>query len=251
MNIDSIEKTFDEYTQEFDLSNYDIGYKYFHSYRVEHINNYLARKLNLSQEEIELATVIGLLHDIGRFKQLELFNNFDDDNINHADLGINILFDVELIKIFDIPKKYYDAIYFAIKNHNKYEIETCPYNDILYQTKLIRDSDKIDILDRCINYNEYPIKKDKSIISDTVKESFYQKRIIRKTERKTKSDAELLRMALLYDINFDESIELIKEKAIIENYYKLLKNEEMFIPYLDYLSEYVEKRSKSYVRKKV
>ena len=46
-----------------------INYKYHHSYRVRDNMILLAKNLNLPPEDIKLASVIGLLHDIGRFEQ--------------------------------------------------------------------------------------------------------------------------------------------------------------------------------------
>ena len=44
--------------------------------------------LNLEKEDIKLAELIGLLHDIGRFEQLKRFNTFvDKKSINHGEFG--------------------------------------------------------------------------------------------------------------------------------------------------------------------
>lgn len=42
-----------------------------------------------------------------------------DSIIDHADLGIKLLFENKEAEKFNIPQKYYDIIKFAIKNHNK------------------------------------------------------------------------------------------------------------------------------------
>ena len=43
-----------------------------------------------------------LLHDIGRFKQIKLYDNFIDnmENNDHADYGVKILFEENLIRKF-------------------------------------------------------------------------------------------------------------------------------------------------------
>lgn len=62
--------------------------------------------LGLDQDEIDLASLIGLLHDIGRFEQLKRYNCFiDSKTIDHALLGVQILFDDNLISKFDIDQK--------------------------------------------------------------------------------------------------------------------------------------------------
>lgn len=93
MEIEEIKRAFDEYVHNYDLNNYDISYKYKHSFRVKEISKTLAKYLYLNEDDIKLAEVIGLLHDIGRFKQLELFDSYKDKNINHGELGVKILFE--------------------------------------------------------------------------------------------------------------------------------------------------------------
>ena len=53
MNIKSDkELIFDKYTSNYDMTDPDINYKYYHSYRVMDIMSLLASKLNLSENDI-------------------------------------------------------------------------------------------------------------------------------------------------------------------------------------------------------
>ena len=57
------------------LSNYDLTdknviKKYSHSARVSCLMILLAKRLNLSKEDIILAFKIGLFHDLGRFREI-------------------------------------------------------------------------------------------------------------------------------------------------------------------------------------
>lgn len=57
----SLEKANDEfikYVQQFDITNDDIKRKIGHSFRVENISKILAKNLNLSEKEINIATLI-------------------------------------------------------------------------------------------------------------------------------------------------------------------------------------------------
>ena len=57
--------------------------------------------LNLSEEDILLAELIGLLHDIGRFEQIKNYHTFlDKESIDHAEYGNKILFEDDLIRNF-------------------------------------------------------------------------------------------------------------------------------------------------------
>ena len=140
-------KEFETYIKNYDLNNQEIYKKYLHSYRVMNLSKKYATLLNWKKHDIELATIIGLLHDIGRFEQLKTYNTYNDKNsIDHASYGVKILFKNELIKKFWKDEKDYEIIKFAINNHNKYEIEKKADKQALMHAKLIRDTDKLDII---------------------------------------------------------------------------------------------------------
>lgn len=240
MDIKKIEEVFNKYVNLFDMDNVDINYKYTHSYRVKMLSNYIAKSLNLSDEDIELATVIGLLHDIGRFKQYEMFGNFKDSNIDHADLGVKILFEDNLIEKFNIDKKYYKIIEFSIKNHNKFEIENVDDKKFLLQAKIIRDADKIDILKAYTIFKDRKLKECDENITDKVKEAFLSKRQIKFDELKNSNDNNIFRIAFIFDINFKASLELIKKEKVLEKTFNMMEHKDIFKPYFDYLMNYLE-----------
>src|SRR5574344_62848 len=136
---------FDKYVNTFDMTNYDINYKYHHSYRVCELSDTIASSLNLSDEDKYLAHVIGLLHDIGRFKQLEVYHTMNDiESVDHALYGADLLFKDNLIDR-------------AIKNHNKLVIEDGLNSQELLQAKIIRDADKIDIYNAFTDLGSYDV----------------------------------------------------------------------------------------------
>ena len=140
-------EVFNEYVNNYDMDNPKIKLKYDHSIRVAELSLKYARKLGFYEEDINLAYIIGLLHDIGRFEQAKRFDSFVDlETIDHADLGCEILFEQNIIKKFDIDEKYYEIIKKVIRNHNKHEIEPGLNEQELLHAKLIRDTDKLDIL---------------------------------------------------------------------------------------------------------
>ena len=117
-------EVFNEYVSNYDMNNLKIKLKYDHSIRVMELSLKYARLLGFSEEDINLAYIIGLLHDIGRFEQAKRFDSYVDlETIDHADLGCEILFGENVIQKFDINEKYYEIIKKAITNHNKHEIE--------------------------------------------------------------------------------------------------------------------------------
>ena len=138
---------FEKYVNNYDLTKEKIILKKNHSIRVMNLCVKYAKKLGFNDEDISLAKVIGLLHDIGRFEQLKQYDSFEDEKtIDHASLGVKILFCDGLIEKFWNKKEDYELIEFAIKNHNKMKIEETTNERYLKFAKLIRDIDKMDII---------------------------------------------------------------------------------------------------------
>lgn len=82
----------------------------------------IAEKLQLNKEDIELATLIGLLHDIARFEQYTKYKTFvDRKSIDHGNLGAEII-EKEIRKYIE-TNEYDEIIKKAIKHHNKFAIE--------------------------------------------------------------------------------------------------------------------------------
>ena len=126
MLIDMIEakKAFKEYVKKYNPEDEKIKIKIAHIERVAENSKRIAENLNLSQEDIELAELIGLLHDIGRFEQVRLYHTFvDKDSINHGEYGAKVLFEDGLIRKFIKDDKFDRIIKLAIVNHNRADIE--------------------------------------------------------------------------------------------------------------------------------
>ena len=136
---------FKKYLQDYDLEYGKIELKIRHTYGVVNASEYIAKELSLDDENIELAKLIALLHDIGRFEQIKKFDCFiDNKNIDHAILGNEILFKNNLIRTFIKDTQYDNIISKAILNHNKLSIEDGLTDKELLHAKIIRDADKTD-----------------------------------------------------------------------------------------------------------
>ena len=104
------QKEFKQYLNSYDLADGMIKLKVRHTYGVVSLSEYIAKDLKLSDEDIELAKLIALLHDIARFEQAKEFGDYRDyKNVDHADLAVKILFEDNLIRSF-IEEDKYDSI---------------------------------------------------------------------------------------------------------------------------------------------
>src|SRR5574344_2333905 len=109
MEMDNNFIRFDNYFFNFNLNEPMMVYKYKHSYRVMKECEEISKYLHLDEEDTYISGVIGLLHDIGRFYQWENFKTFKDNKyFYHADYGVKILFEDNLIKEYDVDREEYD-----------------------------------------------------------------------------------------------------------------------------------------------
>ena len=224
MNIDieKAKKEFTNYANNYDLKEEYLDRKYWHSLRVMDCAGRIAESINLSKEEVELAKLIGLLHDIARFEQFTRFGTFKDkDSIDHGDLGVEILKKDGYIRNYIDDNEYDEIILKAIKNHNKFKIEEGLSEKELLFAKLIRDADKLDIFYEGVELfwtTEEEIKKvEKSIeITKEVWNSFLNSEIIEHKYRKTPLDEIIFFIALAFDLNFEYTWNKIKDEKYID-----------------------------------
>ena len=227
-----------------DMNDKDINYKYYHSYRVMNIMELLATKLKITPKDIHLAKVIGLLHDIGRFEQDKLYNSFKDDKIDHGDYGVKVLQETLLLNKDNIEISDYEVVYKAIKNHNKFEIESNLNNRELLFSKLIRDADKIDILYALGNSQIMEIlKQDNEQITKEIENDFFNHKLVNLKDIKNSNDGLVAIFCYIYDINFKESYQIIYENKYYDKIYERINNKEIFKKYIEYINQYIKERN--------
>ena len=205
--LEKLMNEFDIYTDNYDKNKMEISVKYKHSYTVMNLMGILANELHLTDKQIYIAKVIGLLHDIGRFEQFKRFNSFSDKNIDHADMSCVYLFDEGHIRDFIDDKSFDKIIEIAIKYHNKLNIPDGLNSEEELFLKMIRDMDKVDIYKQISTHYEYHFNANE--VSEEVLKYFKEEKPIPITIRKSKSDSVLVMLGFIFDINFDESFDIL------------------------------------------
>ena len=221
-----------KYISKYNMKNSRIALKAAHIYRVADAAKNIAISLSLEEEQIKLAELIGLLHDIGRFEQLKRYDTFEDRlSVNHAMLGLEILKENNFIRKFCSEEKYYDIIFSAIENHNKYKIDKTLEGEKLLQAKIIRDADKIDILNLLVFETFETLYKKESIadekISEAVLESFFRGEELDRKLLITNMDKWVSNIGYIFDLNFKPSFRILKEKDYINKIIDRVKTEDM------------------------
>lgn len=206
---------FMKYTSDYNSNKEEVKNKIEHSLRVCEMMQDFAEELGFSEDEIKMASEIGLLHDIGRFEQIKMIDGMCDlSGFDHADYGVKILFEDGLIKNFVSDESHYDAIKFAIAHHNKYDLEETGKEPAIKLAKLIRDVDKIDILYLTGELGLYDMKGDDSEISASIIESFMNNQCVLKGNVKTHNDAIACSFALAFDINYSISLKAMRKNLV-------------------------------------
>ena len=223
IDISNINNEFLKYVEQFDLTNEKIQGKKFHSIRVQKISKEIAEDLKLNKEYIDIATLIGLLHDIGRFEQEKQYHTFNDmHSFDHGDYGADLL--KKSIRNYISVNKYDNIIIQAIKNHNKLEINPDLKDDELLFSKIIRDADKLDIMYATINM--FYTGKEETINNSTLSDYSYnfikenRQVIISPNIEFNYLDQIVKCIAFIFDLNFKKSFEIVKENNYISKIIK-------------------------------
>lgn len=245
-----LEKQFDKYVSNYNMSNEIIKLKYNHSYRVMELSGKIAKQLNYDKEDIELAKIIGLLHDIGRFEQIKLYNTIQDSkSLDHAEYGVFELFNKKKIEQFTTRANDYNLIKFAIENHNKYQIQPCKDKRILKFANLIRDVDKIDIIYLLGTLKETNIKPTNEPISKEVVNCVKNHCSVPYNLIKNQNDEIVSKFCYVYDIYNDICIPIMKEN--IFRFYKHVEHNDTFKEIYEMINNYLDERIDQYARKKI
>lgn len=256
---------FAEYTDRYNSKDTKIKLKIDHTYRVAGLCQEIASGIDLSEEDIDIAWLIGMLHDIGRFEQVRRYNTFSDaESIDHAQFGADLLFKESLIDAYlgmntenaisegIVDKPTLDIIELAIRNHSSYRVQEGLSDRQLMFCNIIRDADKIDILrvntelplEEIYNVSTEELKK--AAITEEVLEAFYEEHAVLRSLKKASVDNVIGHISLCYELVYSISFDIVRRQGWI---YKLLDfqsdNAETAIKMegvRQHMSEYLEKK---------
>lgn len=247
-------EAFKNYVKNYNPENDKIRIKIAHIERTSQRAKEIALSLNLNEEDVKLAELIGLLHDIGRFEQVRKYNTFrDKDSVNHGEYGAWLLFEQGLINNFGQEEKYNEIIKKAILNHNRAKIEEGLTDRELLHCKIIRDADKTDIfyvltvdkLETAYETKNFPEEK----MSDEIYREFKEEKTINYANMKGAADLIVAHFAYIYDLYFDYSLKYIYDNNYLEKLYNRVvfkdeKTSKYYNEIYEIAKQYIEKRIK-------
>ena len=206
--------------------NSNLKLKKDHTHRTCEEILYLAKELGLSGNQMRIAEVITLFHDIGRFEQFVKYRTYNDPgSVNHCLLGLEVLRRTKVLDEVDAPQR--QLIEKAIEYHGSRELPADLNGECLLFSKLIRDADKIDALKVVTGYyrlyaeNPRGFKLELELpdgpgYSTEVVKGLLSGRRIDYNELRTLNDMKLCQLGWVYDVNFAPTLKRIKQRRLLE-----------------------------------
>lgn len=235
MKIDreKVKKIFAEYVRHYDVEDPKIRLKILHTYKVSELCEEIARDLfgttemtgASAQEDIDLAWLIGMLHDIGRFEQVRRYHTlFDAESVSHAALGIEILFEEGMLTEFitaEHEEPDVGVIHAAITYHSDYRIPKDLDERTRIHCQILRDADKLDIFRvNCETPLEdiYHISKEElthAEVSEEVMENFMQRQATPREIRKTPVDYVVGMISMAFELVYPISRKIVVRQGYL------------------------------------
>ncbi|TCL61130.1 putative nucleotidyltransferase with HDIG domain [Kineothrix alysoides] len=217
------EVAFQSYVEAYNVQDEKVRLKIEHTYRVSALCDEIAKSLGLSEEDVDLAWLIGLLHDVGRFEQLKNYGTFIDDlSINHAEYGAEILFSQGKIRDYIEDTLEDETIFTAVNCHNAYRIPDKLEARTEMFCHIIRDADKIDILKVNVDfpleeiYNVTSEELRSGQVTEEVLECFEEEKAVYRKLKTTAVDNVVGHISLVYELVYPVSLELVEKQGYLE-----------------------------------
>ena len=249
-----IEVFFGEYTRDFAKRADDpepFENKIVHTAKVCENMGIIARAQGRHHQSFYTAMAAALLHDIGRFRQYEVYATFSDEQSeNHGGLGAGLIWKMKLLS--GLEKQEQQQIIHAVALHNAFCLQDDLDPETIELTKLVRDADKVDIYRVMVElYKDNAPDKtsfithhlpDDGKISRIFARDILNKRLIDARHVKTLNDMKLLQISWLFDLNFDVSFGLVRQRGYVPAILETMPDTPEVEPIRQFALEYLETR---------
>lgn len=251
LDIEKAKKELIKHVKEQKIDNPKVENKLAHILRVAQISKELATNLQLPKEQVDLAELIGLLHDIGRFKQYKITDQ--NKEFNHGEEGVKLLKEDNYLRKYIEEDQYDDIILTAIYEHNRYELTKGLTKEQELFSKIIKDADKIDLIYEGAKIYWKSPEVTKSIeegkLEPQMLQDFYQEKLADNRNAKSKIDQVLSFISFVFDLNFSYSLQEIRKSGNIDKMidrfcYKVEETKEEMKKVKEVVNEYLERKQR-------
>ncbi|MFO7915352.1 MAG: HD domain-containing protein [Candidatus Krumholzibacteriales bacterium] len=194
----------------------------------------LGAEMGLDESDLNLAEMIGLLHDVGRFEQYSRYGTFVDVlSVNHARLGSRIIENSGVLEGVESSER--EIIHRAIVNHSGLRVPPEEDERPAFFSRLLRDADKLDIWKVMLDYYAAGGEEDDAVglnlppdgeVSGEVLDDLSAAGPVDASNLRNQNDFKLLQIGWVYDINFAPSMRRVLERGYLEQLASLLPESE-------------------------
>lgn len=222
INRQKITGIFHAYVNQYDMTDTKIRLKAEHTLRVADLCDKIAQNIGLPADEVQLAWLLGMLHDIGRFEQVRRYQTFVDQiSIDHAGFGADLLFQEQLIRGYITDVSQDDLIEKAVRYHSIFRLPELFTERERMFCDILRDADKIDILkvnidiplEECYNATTKEVRC--SGITPEVYAQFLEGHTIPRMLKKTVADQIVGHISLVFELVYPISRRIVKEQGYL------------------------------------
>ncbi len=201
-----------------------IQLKITHTLMVRRECRAIAADEQWSGADAELAEVIGLGHDFGRFEQFRRFKTFADArSLNHAELGVELLKELGMFDFLGPADR--EVAFAAIRMHNLPALPEGLDARTRRFAGAIRDADKLDIMRVLVDYYA-GCRRDESVtlglrdapeVTPGVAETLRRRESPNYRDLKTIPDFLLTTASWVYDLNYAYSRRQYRERGLLDS----------------------------------
>lgn len=209
----------------------------------------LCDNLELNEDEKAIAEIVALFHDMGRIKVLT-DQDTSSEPTNHAELSVEFLKKNESFNL--LSDKIQTIITETILSHNKPELSQKEGDLVLFYLKLLRDADKLDVWYSTSEYVKHKTGKpnlaldlalsEKPFVTASFCQTIIDGEIPNKKDLITFNDFIIFQMALVFDLNFKKSFQILNQKQYIRHLYDSLPKNDSVIEIYRMIRIYTENR---------
>lgn len=250
---DRAQAAFSAYVAAYDPADPKIALKVDHTWRVAALAERIARAAGMPADDVDLAWLCGLLHDVGRFEQVRRYGTFNDArSVSHARLGEQVLFDEGRLRdylpdAFGAPEAPAEPdasaadpaadpaplspeaalVRTAVATHSDFRLPAGLPARTRALCDVLRDADKVDIL-KAISESDMaevldvtPGQIRQSPLSPAVVEAFYAHRTVRRDERAWPADYLASYACFVFELVYPESVRIAHEQGFAQGLLRL------------------------------
>lgn len=236
-----------------------LEFKRIHSARVGVNAALIAAGLRLEEGEASLARAAGLLHDAGRFNQYARFGTFrDEDSLDHGAESRRVL-EAEAAGL-SVDAEGFGRLLAAVQYHNRKQEDLptglSPSEDSLL--KLVRDADKIDILESLVVSAEedgfkslhamVPFIKLEKTLTPGVLEAVARGETLSIKNLFTLADIMVMAAGWFYDLNFGPARRVAAERGFLARLRRQLPAEPRLVAFFSDLEKAAAAPGAEYLR---